>query len=157
MELRSPTLQADSLPAEPQRKPKNSGVGSLSLLQWIIPTQESNPGLLHCRWILYQLSYQESPANLSKLLYSSVSGSVRGREQYQLHKTVLRMKWVDDYKVVWATTLSPLSLQVSTVSLGAVSSFNQELLDILNGLLHTFPPRYSGSYTNMINAYLETS
>ena len=49
---RSPTLQADSLPAEPQGKPKNTGVGSLSLLQWIFPTQELNQGLLHCRWIL---------------------------------------------------------------------------------------------------------
>ena len=39
---RSPTLQADSLPAEPQGKPKNTGVGSLSLLQWIFPTQEYN-------------------------------------------------------------------------------------------------------------------
>ena len=37
------------------------GVGSLSLLQWIFLTQESNRGLLHCRWILYQLSYQGSP------------------------------------------------------------------------------------------------
>ena len=45
-------------------KPKNTGVGSLSLLQWIFPTQESNWGLLHCRWILYQLSYQESPRTL---------------------------------------------------------------------------------------------
>ena len=53
-------LQAESLPAEPQRKPKNTGVGSLSLLQWIFPTQESNWGLLHCRRILYQLSYQGS-------------------------------------------------------------------------------------------------
>ena len=44
---RSPTLQADSLPAEPQGKPKNTGVGSLSLLQWIFPTQESNQDLLH--------------------------------------------------------------------------------------------------------------
>ena len=58
---RSPVLQADSLPAEPQKKPKNTGVGSLSLLQRIFPNQESNCGLLHCRWILYQLSYQESP------------------------------------------------------------------------------------------------
>ena len=31
------------------------------LLQGIFPTQGSNPGLLHCRQILYQLSYQESP------------------------------------------------------------------------------------------------
>ena len=37
---RSPTLQADSLPVEPQGKPKNTGVGSLSLLQQISPTQE---------------------------------------------------------------------------------------------------------------------
>ena len=60
IEPRSPTLQADSLPVEPQGKPKNTGVGNLSLLQWIFLTQESNQGLLHCRWILYQLSYQGS-------------------------------------------------------------------------------------------------
>ena len=61
IEPRSPSLQEDSLPAEPPGKPKNTGVGSLSLLQQIFPTQESNRGLLHCRWILYQLSYQRSP------------------------------------------------------------------------------------------------
>ena len=55
---RCPTLQVDSLPAEPQERPKNTRVGSLSLLQGIFPTQESNWGLLHCRQILYQLSYQ---------------------------------------------------------------------------------------------------
>ena len=55
---KSPMLQADSSPAEPQRKPKNTGVGSLSLLQWIFLTQESNRGLLHCRRILYQLSHK---------------------------------------------------------------------------------------------------
>ena len=60
-EPRFPTLQADSLPAEPPAKPKNIGVGSLSLLQQIFPTQESNWGLLHCRQILYQLSYREAP------------------------------------------------------------------------------------------------
>ena len=40
---------------------QNTGVGSLSLLQRIFPTQESNQGLLHCRQILYQLSYQGRP------------------------------------------------------------------------------------------------
>ena len=64
IEPRSPGLQVDSLPAEPQGKPKNTGVGSLSLLQGIFPTQESNQGLLNCRQILYQLSYQGSPLNL---------------------------------------------------------------------------------------------
>ena len=61
MEPRSPTLQVDSLPAEPPGKPQNTRVGSLSLLQWTFPTQELNQGLLHWRWILYQLSYQGSP------------------------------------------------------------------------------------------------
>ena len=60
IEPRSPALQADSLPAEPQGKPKNTRVGSLSLLQQIFLTQEPNWGLLHCRQILYQLSYQGS-------------------------------------------------------------------------------------------------
>ena len=67
IELRSPTLQADSLPAEPQEKPKNTGLGSLYLLQGIFPTQESNQGLLHCRQILYQLSYQGSPQGIENV------------------------------------------------------------------------------------------
>ena len=54
-------IAGDSLLAEPQGKPKNTGMGSLSLLQWVFPTQESNWGLLHCRWILYQRSYHGSP------------------------------------------------------------------------------------------------
>ena len=45
---------------------QNTGVGSLSLLQGIFPTQESNQSLLHCRQILYQLSYQGS--NIQDLL-----------------------------------------------------------------------------------------
>ena len=57
----SPTLRVHSLPSEPPGKPKNTGVGSLSLFQRIFLTQESNRGLLHCRQILYQLSYQGSP------------------------------------------------------------------------------------------------
>ena len=60
IESRSPASQADSLLSEPPGKPKN-GVGSLSLLQGIFPTQKLNWGFLHCRRILYQLSYQESP------------------------------------------------------------------------------------------------
>ena len=52
---RSPSLKVNSSPAEPQ------GVGSLSLLQWAFPIQELNQGLLHRRWILYQLSIREAP------------------------------------------------------------------------------------------------
>ena len=48
-------LQADSLPPEPPGKPKNAGVGSLSLLQGICPTQESN------QWILTSWATREAP------------------------------------------------------------------------------------------------
>ena len=44
-------------------KPKNTGVGSLSLLPWNFLTQRLNPGPPHCRWILYQLNYHGSPRN----------------------------------------------------------------------------------------------
>ena len=54
-------ILADFLLAEPQGKPKYTGMGNLPLLQQIFPTQESNQGLLHCKCILYQLSYQGSP------------------------------------------------------------------------------------------------
>ena len=54
IEPRSPTLQTDSLLSEPPGKPKNTGVGSLSLFQAVFLTQESNRHLLHCRWIIYQ-------------------------------------------------------------------------------------------------------
>ena len=45
--------------------PKNTGVGSISLLQQTFPIQESNQGLLHCRRILCQLSYQRSSISCS--------------------------------------------------------------------------------------------
>ena len=61
IEPRSPALQVVFSPAEPQGKLKNTGVGSLSLLQGIFLTQDSNRSLLHCRQILYQLSCEGSP------------------------------------------------------------------------------------------------
>ena len=61
IEPRSSALQEDSSPAEPPGKPKNTEVGSLFLLQGIFLTQEMNWGPLHCRQILFQLSYQGSP------------------------------------------------------------------------------------------------
>ena len=50
----------DSLPSESPGKPKNTGVDSLPLLQRILPSQGLNPGLLHCRQILYHVSRQGS-------------------------------------------------------------------------------------------------
>ena len=56
----APALQVDFLLSELPGKPKDTGVWSLSLLQGIFPTQESNQGLLDHRRVLYQLSYQRS-------------------------------------------------------------------------------------------------
>ena len=50
---------------------QNMGEGSLLLLQGIFPTQESNPGLPHCRKILCQLSHQRSPRILEWVAYPS--------------------------------------------------------------------------------------
>ena len=49
---------------------QNTGVGSLSLLQGVLPSQGLTPGLPHCRWILYQLSHQGSPNSIQHLLYA---------------------------------------------------------------------------------------
>ena len=59
IEPRSPALQVDSSPAEPQGKPKNTGVGSLSLLQQTFLTQKLNPGFLNSRQFFtnWALSY----------------------------------------------------------------------------------------------------
>ena len=54
---------------------QDTRVGSCSLLQGIFPTQGSNPGLPHCRWILYQLSHQGSP----NTIFSSVQSLSRVR------------------------------------------------------------------------------
>ena len=54
---------------------QNTGVGSLFLLQGIFPTQGSNPGLPHCRWFLYQLSYKGSPRILEWVACPFSSGS----------------------------------------------------------------------------------
>ena len=54
---------------------QNTGVGSLSVLQGIFPTQGSNPGLPHFRQILYQLSDKGSPRILEWVAYPFSSGS----------------------------------------------------------------------------------
>ena len=91
-EPRFPGLQADSLPAEVPGKPKNTEVGSLSLLQGIFLTHESNCDLLHWRWILYQLSYQltmkpsyyiilENPVYMRTVIWTISGTCKRNREK----------------------------------------------------------------------------
>ena len=58
---------------------QNTGVGSLSLLQGIFPTQRLNPGLLNCRWILYKMSHKGSPKILEWVPYLFSSRSSQPR------------------------------------------------------------------------------
>ena len=60
---------------------QNTGVGSLFLLQGIFPTQGSNTGLPHCRWILYQMSHKGNPRILERVAYPFSNGSSRPRNQ----------------------------------------------------------------------------
>ena len=60
---------------------KNTGVGCHALLQGIIPTQGSNPGLWHCRQILYHLSHQGSPRILEWVAYPFCRGSSQTRNR----------------------------------------------------------------------------
>ena len=100
MYLSSSAFQAGFLPTEPSGSPvkvkvkvtqscptpcnspgQNTGVGSLSLLHRIFPTQGSNPGLLHCRQILYPLSHKGSPRILEWVAYPFSSRSSQPRNQ----------------------------------------------------------------------------
>ena len=66
---------------------QNTGVGSLPLLQGIFPTPGSNPGLLHCRWILYLLSHKRSPRKVEWVVYPFSSRSSQPRNS-------TRVSWV---------------------------------------------------------------
>ena len=77
----SDSLQPQGLYSPWNSPGQNIGVGSLSILQGIFPTQRSNPGLPHCRWILYQLSHKGSPRIPEWVAYPFSSGSSRSRNQ----------------------------------------------------------------------------
>ena len=71
----SDSLQSHGLYSSWNSPGQNTGVGSLSLLQGIFPTQRSNPGLPHYRRILYQLRHKGSPSlhQMDKLLELQIS------------------------------------------------------------------------------------
>ena len=91
---------------------QNTGVGSLSLLQGILPTQGLNPGLPPCRRILYQLSHIGSPRILGWVVYPFSRESSRPRNQTRVSCTaggfftswaMREAKWYSVAK--WCSTL----------------------------------------------------
>ena len=86
---------------------QNTGVDSLSLLQQIFPTQGLNLGLLHCRWILHQLSHQGCPRILEWVAYPFSSRSSRSRNQ-------IRVSWITGrFFTNWDTGEAQLYLETS--------------------------------------------
>ena len=79
---------------------KNTGVGSLSLLQGVFLTRELNQGLLHCRQILYQLSYQGSPTNDAERIFISLLPKLLCAENAlmppQLYATEVKFQWLSE-------------------------------------------------------------
>ena len=79
-----PTLQFHGLYSPWNSQGQNTRVGSHSLLQGDLPNPGSNPGLSHCRWILYQLSPKESPRTLEWVDYPFSRGSSQPRNQIRV-------------------------------------------------------------------------
>ena len=80
-----PTLRTHGLHSPWNSPGQNTGVGNLNLLQGILPTQGSDPGLLHCRRILYQLSHKGS------------RGQSSSKKPVRLWKISVKVLW----RMVW--------------------------------------------------------
>ena len=134
IEPRSPALRVDSLPAEPPGKPKNTGVGSLSLLQWVaypfsifFLTQESTWGFLHCRLILYRLSYQGSPNQVGKWSPNCLSDSLWALTSRYRTRSGIFMCWLSHYPTRSAMTVKCISL--GTIENSTASHFPRGVWD----------------------------
>ena len=115
IDSRSPALQADSLSSESPGKHKNTGMGSLSLLQGIFPIQESNQGFLHCGCILYQLSYQGSPQTTLERIIHNTQNMITIRRCVRYTHTQRNIKKIPCY-LPFATWVDLESVMLSEVS-----------------------------------------
>ena len=90
----------------------NTGVGILSLLQGIFPTQGSNPGFPHCRWILYQLSYKGKTKNTEVGSLSLLQGIFPTQES---NRGLLHCRWIL-YHLSYQGSQPQFSLRQSTLA-----------------------------------------
>ena len=88
---------------------KNTGVGCHALLQGIFPTQGLNPGLPHCRWILYQLSYQGSLFSIVAVSIYIPTNSARGSPFLHTFFNMWLIHYIVQQKLVqyFKATVSP--------------------------------------------------
>ena len=122
---------------------QNTGMGSLSLLQRIFPTQGLNPGLQHCRWIFLPAESQGRPRILEWVAYpfSSRSSQPRNRTRvsciagrfftnWAMREALISIKWHllrTKYLLPSLVLMSPQIYQISSVS-------NKQKMDLTSGL-----------------------
>ena len=95
---------------------KNTGVGCHSPLQGIFLTQGSNPSLLHCRQILYHLSYREFPDHLSELyILSSTSSYSLFSYKLPYFHFLTGLKSISNYAIVCLLSISHSRLWIRWV------------------------------------------
>ena len=84
---------------------KNTGVGCHSLLRRIFPTQGSNPGLRHCRWLLYCLSNQGNPyIHIHKFIYERKKKKEGRKEKGKKEKELKKKKDSDHFPLCQITS-----------------------------------------------------
>ena len=88
---------------------KNTGVGCHSLLQGIFPAQESNPGLLHCRQMIYHLSSEGSPRNFGRVKKKNVQFPLR---EFSILKLIYFTVLIQGYS---ADDIIIISLAISNI------------------------------------------
>ena len=120
---------------------KNTGAGCHFLLQDIFPTQGWNPGLQHCRWILYQLSHQGSPKAKEKV--TQLCPTLCDTMDYTVHG-IFQARIVEWVAVPLSRTSSQprYQTQVSSIA-GRFFTSYQESPRILEGIAYPFSSRSS--------------
>ena len=93
---------------------KNTGVGCHALFQGIFPTQGSNPGLPHCRWILYHLSHKASPRILEWVVMPSSRRSSWPRNQTGVSCIA------GGFFTIWATRDAPVAQMVNKIKINSL-------------------------------------
>ena len=132
---------------------KNTGMGCHALLQGIFPTQGSNPGLPHCRQILYRLSHQGSPMLLVKVKESCLT--LCDHVEYTVHGTLQArlLEWVA--KPSSRGSSQPRGrTQVSRIAAEPLGNALCSLIIYISTSAPTFPPQKTPVIVCPKNLYL---